>query len=273
VPNAAVYVPDDYYKNLDYNAASLFNAFCLAKQAGLDVGCIRKKDDWKSLRVIACPTGHLTSEEMDKMKAFVHGGGTLLVSSSDSYFRLHHIRDVLGVDVDEVCNVVSDVAFEGRGAALRFTAASLAGQVRTLVQTAGAEVVMTDEAGRPAVTHNRHGRGHCVFVGLPAEYAMSKTPDAPARVPYHRVYRLLKELSGTTYEIEADHPSVETAVFACEKGPIAVFINHERSAVTAPVTTTFKPARTIDLLSGEAPDAAHMTLGPSGVRLVRFDRA
>jgi endo-1,4-beta-mannosidase len=281
-PDTAVYVPDSYYTSLNYKGLCLFNAYCCAKQAGMNVGCIRSKDDWSKIRVLISPTGSLGLSEMEKIKRFVEQGGILIMSADGMYNNLFHIKEVLGVEMEEVNMVLSDIilkpaeAWMGLQADERFcfSAASVKGHTQTMVTPKNAQRILSDEQGHAVVTGNSYGKGFCIFTAFPAEFSLAHTPDAPQTIPWWKLYRAAKTIAKVQYAIEADHPYIETGILKGKDSSIGIFINHENIPVTAPVRTDFTCRKTEDLVRGNtAGQLTQISLEPNQVSVIRFDHA
>ena len=278
-PDVAVYVPDNYYGDIDFNGQAMFNAYCLAKQAGMNVGCARRTDDWAQYKVVICHAGGIGVPEVDRLKAYVEQGGTLLISADGHNNNLFRMSDVLGVNIEEVDMITEDITLKAganwqglaKGGKFGFAAAGIAGRTRAIVKTAGAKCILADAAGHPGLTYHRFGKGHCLYTSFPAEFALARMPNALRKTAWWKVYAAAKALAGVKYAVEADHPSIETGVLEGQQGAIGIFINHESAAVNAKVRTSFRYAGTQDVLSGKkGGKISKMALGPNGVKVIRF---
>ncbi|HEY8488315.1 MAG TPA: beta-galactosidase trimerization domain-containing protein [Thermaerobacter sp.] len=89
-PRAAILLPERYYDNADAditperNFAVLFNAFVLARRAGLAVDLVRPDDDWSGYRLLIAPCvprrNSLSNRTWNRLRRWVEAGGTLYLS-------------------------------------------------------------------------------------------------------------------------------------------------------------------------------------------------
>lgn len=281
-PDVAVYVPDNYYNDVDFAGQAMFNAYCLAKQAGLNVGCARRQDDLSAYKILICPTGAISVAEVDRLRDYVANGGTLLISADGHYNNLFRMRDVLGVAIEEVDMITEDITLKApahwqtlrKGDTFRFAAAGIQGHTRAIVKAAGkggARILLTDASGHPGLTYHAFGKGHCLYTTFPAEFALARMPAALQTNPWHKVYAAAKTLAAIQYPLEARHPAIETGILQGSKGALAIFINHQNTPAKAPLRVSFPYANTQDLYTGKkAKKLTTLTLPPSGVKVIRF---
>ncbi|ADU51645.1 Beta-galactosidase trimerisation domain protein [Thermaerobacter marianensis DSM 12885] len=104
---AAILLPERYYDNADpdvtpeRNFAVLFNAFVLARRAGLPVDLVRPDDDWSGYRLLIVPCvprrNSLSTRTWNRLRRWVEGGGTLYLSYDG--VALPGMEEVFGVAV------------------------------------------------------------------------------------------------------------------------------------------------------------------------------
>lgn len=104
---AAILLPERYYDNADpditpeRNFAVLFNAFVLARRAGLPVALVRPDDDWTPYRLLILPCvprrNSLSNRTWNRLRRWVEAGGTLYLSYDGA--ALPGMDDVFGITV------------------------------------------------------------------------------------------------------------------------------------------------------------------------------
>jgi len=213
---------------------------------------------------------------MEKLKNWAAAGGTLSLSSWVSYYPSANISDCLGTEISQVTSLTSEISLKPGNAGegleqMKF--GSMSGLYRAHLRLTTAEAAMTDENGDPVMTVNKFGKGRVFHSGIPFEFSVAKTAWGHRTIPAWKIYGLLKKLAGISYDIEADHPSLERGILRGKDGSIGVFVNHENTAVKSPVRTSFKPSRVLDLTTGrEASFVKEVRLEPNGVKVYKFVR-
>lgn len=279
-PKAAILASKDWYGDLAFCSRAAFNAFCLAKEAGIDTDHAKMSDDWSPYRIIFCLTTGLTIDDMDKIRKYVENGGVFVVSPTSSYLNIRYLQELFGVTTEEAIYLTDSVAVKvdrnwnglKKGVRMEFSSPKLDGKFLYSVSPAGCDVVMSDTLGRPAMTCHKAGKGYAVLLSFPLEYAMAVIPHAHQEIPAWQVYRAIAALTDVARPVNAEHPYIETGVLEGRDSTIAMFINHERTAVTAPVKVVREPRRVFELLSGKPVKTwQKLALDPSEVRVWRFE--
>jgi hypothetical protein len=278
--DAAIYVPDGYYSDLGYWGQAHFNAYCLAKQAGLNAGFTRSKDDWSGYKALIVPGNNIGLDELRKIADFAKNGGAVLFSVSHNRNDAGYIREAMGAVIAEIRK--TDDPFElvsvtgqfglRSDERLNFGGTKLQDRFSFVLESSGAEVLMKDGQGNPALLLNRYGKGVFLTLAHPLEAAVSGMPRAPRTAAAWKPYAALKSAAGIGYPVETDRPEIETACFRTADGFLALFVNHENSSVTAAVRFAKAPSAASDFLTDQPLKAvpAAIDLPASGVRLLRF---
>ncbi|QIA27427.1 beta-galactosidase [Thermaerobacter sp. PB12/4term] len=106
---AAILLPERYYENQDpditpeRNFAVLFNAFVLARRAGLPVDLVRPDADWTGYRLLIVPClprrNSLSNRTWNRLRRWVEQGGTLYLSYDGA--ALPGMEAVFGIRIED----------------------------------------------------------------------------------------------------------------------------------------------------------------------------
>ncbi|EKP95544.1 beta-galactosidase trimerization domain-containing protein [Thermaerobacter subterraneus] len=106
---AAILLPERYYENQDpditpeRNFAVLFNAFVLARRAGLPVDLVRPDSDWAGYRLLIVPClprrNSLSNRTWNRLRRWVEQGGTLYLSYDGA--ALPGMEAVFGIRIED----------------------------------------------------------------------------------------------------------------------------------------------------------------------------
>jgi beta-galactosidase len=218
--------------------------------------------------VIAPALYQLTRAQADRLRAYVQGGGLLILTyfSGIADERDHIwtggypalLQDVLGLVVEEWQPLMP-----GETNTLRLANSSetvSCAKFCELLQARGAEVIATYGggfyAGRPAITRHRFGAGEACYIAT-----------QPEKNYLTKLFDDLLRPRGIVVPVKAS-AGVEVAVRETETAEFLFVINHEAK----PGEVDFGAWTGTDLLSG-APCAGAVELEPFGVRLVRRKRS
>ena len=223
---AAILLPERYYENYDpdvtpeRNFAVLFNAFVLARRAGLPVELVRPDDDWSPYRLLILPCiprrNSLSNRTWNRLRRWVEAGGTLYLSYDGA--ALPGMEEVFGMAVVDaypreavhgpgpwelVLTTEPDEPRPAGGAGggyravarlapsprfpprKRLVATPTGAQVVGWIRPTYAERTRRDAGGledrEPAVFVHRYGRGWAVLVTDPLEWILAGMPGVYGR--------------------------------------------------------------------------------------------
>ncbi|MET8976461.1 beta-galactosidase [Streptomyces sp. NPDC004539] len=230
----------------------------------LTVDFAHPESDLSSYPLVVVPALYLMTEAAgNNLRAYVEGGGTLVVSFFsgivDEHDAVHDgaypgaLRDVLGLTVEEFSPLLEgeSVRLTGQGGA------ELTGDVWSeFVVPRGAETLWTFAdglaAGRPAVTRHRLGEGTAWYVST--------------RLGADGLDTLLARAEGDAGITPRDLPrDVEVVRRSGESADYLFAINHSDADAKVPLR-----APGTELLTGE-PTAGHLAVPAGAVRVVRLD--
>jgi glycosyl hydrolase family 42 (putative beta-galactosidase)/cellulase (glycosyl hydrolase family 5) len=227
-----LYVPEreraDGGSYLDGGTGTLatFYAYLLLKRAHLDADIVT--GELGEYELVICPSvTHVTLTDLDRLCAFVEGGGVLYYSVGD------HLHGFPGSELSGVRIVDYSLLPDGR-TSIRWDADEWpvdwgVGPARplTIAATAALPVACYPD-GTPAVLVNRVGRGRVVFCGAPYERQL----DRPGRLTtggWERLYRRVATLAGVSPAIDCADPEIEIVPDDPAEPRRAVVINHGSS--------------------------------------------
>ncbi|NUR87046.1 MAG: beta-mannosidase, partial [Nonomuraea sp.] len=144
-----------------------------------------------------------------------------------------------------------------QGTTLAFNAAgSRDSRAYLPVEPTNAEVVATDQHGRPALLRRRAGAGWLVLGTYPIEHMAALTPRVNPE-PTYRVYDALAVLAGVDRPVTVDDPRVSVDLLVHEDGTRHAFLVSQSEE-----PLTVKPAGLDEAV----------TIPPYGVRVVKVSR-
>lgn len=255
-------VPEQTYLQADASGApGLFGAYLLAKRAHLPVEFTRAPEPHH--RLLVCPSlRRVTLPDLERLTAFVTGGGTLLYSPGD---HLHGYggEDLFGVRmVDFTVDAAAHGSFEWQGTqyALDWSVLGPGAHLPTVAATT-ATVLARFPDGSPALTRHTVGAGTALYLNAPFEQLLDRPYALEAGRP-ERLYRDVAALAGVTPEAGCDRPEVELTAVAAGGRRLVVAVNHG----TAPVSTTVTAA------GPDGPPAEYpLFLDAKGVEVLMLD--
>lgn len=245
----------------------LFNAFVLARRAGIDVDFVPAEGAWERYRLLFLPCvprrGALSVRTWRRLADWVAAGGTLYASYDG--LALPGMEEVFGLRVEDAYPREADADApwalqpeDGDDGAAPWARYRGLGRKRLRVAPAGARVVAR-LAGEPAVLVHRYGAGHAFFVTDPVEAILAATPGAYRRDASHRLYALAAAAAGVEPRWATGHPDVEARGLATGAGEAVLLVSHapeDEVVVLRPPADLPPGARLVDLESGEEWPAA-----------------
>jgi hypothetical protein len=90
---------------------------------------------------------------------------------------------------------------------------------------------------------NRFGKGTVLFLAVPVEKLISKTPYGLEKDRTHLIYRYLRDLAGVTPSLDIFDPQLERTYHPVSRNEgYWVLVNHRREKLKAVVEAKRKPA-------------------------------
>jgi endo-1,4-beta-mannosidase len=262
----------------------LLQSYASARMADLAPAMVRETDRVADSRLVIVPsTKALLATTWPALERAAEAGSTVLVTYSvgespvqrgpwhpdfDRFFsvrREHRYGLADPVTGDELVWTVSS-AFGGldAGEQLRFRAAGTAdGRVFIPVVPDGADVLMTDASGRPALLERKVGKGRILLGAAPVEYFAARTPRVNPDDTV-RLYQAVAAHAGVQNLVAVDDVRVLSDILVHEDGRHwAVLLNQSGDALTV-------DARAADgsLLGEDGQKTLAVDLAPYGVAVV-----
>jgi endo-1,4-beta-mannosidase len=276
------FTTDEYRQDIRDNLAQ---AYVAAREADLPVSMVREFDGLgDEARLILLPsTKLLMAPTADRLIELAEAGSTVYLSyfaGSTSTQRgpwVPRLNELFGlrqslqyglINPIEVSDVVLTFEREfgdlGPGDTLSFKVAGTESSRSFLpVEATDAEVIATDQGGRPALLRRRVGKGSMIFCTYPIEHMAAKTARANPEDTW-RLYAALSIVAGVELALSVADPRVMVGLLVSGNQELAVVVNLSDEPVVAVLTTigaTFGPER-----SGDTVD--EVTLAPFDVQIL-----
>ncbi|MEK6794752.1 MAG: beta-galactosidase trimerization domain-containing protein [Spirochaetota bacterium] len=224
-----------------------YNAFVLAKQAGLEVDFIYPHDALEKYDLLICPSiaGHSNyfATNWNRIMKRAHDGATIFLSYDGGHFT--RSSEVFGLDrVDrEVAQAMAMNADASAPKALAGLTISGKQDWRLSIREQSADVLMRWTDGTPAMTSKKYGKGTAVFLGAGIETIRANTPHALENDASWKIYAYLKQTAGIRDAIElADAPFIERTYHAIsEREGYFTVVNHTNAVFTADILCEAMP--------------------------------
>lgn len=229
---------------------SVFNAFVLAKQAGIEAEIVGPEADFSQYKLLILPSVEGPStfkrSQWDKMLAFVEQGGVLYLSYNGC--SLPQLEALFGLQVDYrwQTNKAEHVLLLSGGERLTYQ-----GQVKAALKfrSQSAAVLGTDDEANPVLLQNGYGKGTSIFCSLPLEELLINCGPEYKTDKTFTIYQHLKKLAGLQAPVEVDHPAVELVVHRLGESKLAVFVNHGPEALNLDVLIRDKALKAMTVLN------------------------
>jgi len=280
---SAIVVPSNIY---NYEVGKgVFNAFILAKMAGLNPAIIRAYDDFSSYRLLTLP--FILCHRIDffpKVMDYVGSGGVILCSLGPGYIPVKRMTDflteVLGVEVSPSFRYLKDreaLIFKDdmpplkKGLTIRYS------RIKPLVYSpiidVHGRVFAVNSSKEPALISNNFGEGVAITSSIPLEYLLSNEPRVYEKGDQtYKIYRYAADLAGIKRLIESSSPYVEIGMLRCDKILHVILVNHLNSEVSVEL----RLRRRLSLIEAEADGELHeqaakfsVSLGPLEAKVFR----
>ncbi|MEK6794073.1 MAG: cellulase family glycosylhydrolase [Spirochaetota bacterium] len=230
-----------------------YNAFVLAKQAGLEADFIYPDDALDAYDIIICPSlagrANYFSTSWNRIMKRVHEGATLYLSYDGGHFtRSSEVFGLTHVDREPSRGMTAKATTGAPAALLGLT---LAGKqdVHLAVRDTNADVLMQWSDGSPAMTVKKYGKGTAIFLGVGIETIRANTSYALQNDSAWRVYDYLKQFAGIREKIElVDAPFIERTYHPLsEREGYFTVINHTDAVFTNAIVCEKMPESFINV--------------------------
>ncbi len=210
-----------------------FNAFVLAKRAGIDADIVGPDDPLEGYRllIIPCAEGfsHFTQPQWERIRTRAAQGATLYVSTNGA--SLPDMDEMAGVEIQyrrtvagrRECRVVTPRP--GLEADTLLTWDGHAPAAHLVTVTTGTLIAEAAD-GSPLLVEKAWKQGKVVLLNEPVERYLCRKSGASVADETWRLYRYLKALAGIGYPLECTHPNVECGLLREGDGLLAVLVNH-----------------------------------------------
>lgn len=239
---AAIVVPECYTARVNSMQEVMFNAYVLARQAGLHVCYVWERDlatldEGARLFIVPAVEGYRTSTWYTLAER-VHQGGGLWCSYGGTGQMAYPWRNLFGVEaLGTELTAGSRLPLPG---AEESVLAVAGGTARLVLQTESAEVISQSADQAYSLTRNRHGRGQAFLLNYPLEAEMTDLAVGEMEA-FHGflLYRWAAVQAGLQPTAMADDPRAEVACYEQGARVLVVFVNHSLSSLNTELTLTF----------------------------------
>jgi endo-1,4-beta-mannosidase len=277
-----------------YIHQTLRQAYVSARLADVPVALTRESDGIAAgARLYLVPSvKQLLAPTWTELERLAEDGATVYVSYSPGTTAWHRgpsypsLNASFGVEhdlraglVDPITDDTVTLTFQHDfgslvgGAQLTFRAAGNEHSRAYLpVRAAGAEVLATDAAGRPALLIRRVGAGSMVLCTYPVEHMAAVTPRANPEAT-SRLYGALAAHAGVRRAIQVDDPRVAADVVVRSDGTRFAWLvsqADEPTTVKPQLSAGLRPVPAYGANDSDAADGV-VNIAPFGVRVLRLD--
>jgi endo-1,4-beta-mannosidase len=273
-PRAALLVPSYFHVDYPFSREdrarmrrTLLQSYVLAQKAGIEVAVVPEDQDLGGFDLVLVPaTQKLLAPTWERLAAHARAGGTVYVSffygDHDSHYGMwiHNFEELTGArhglryGVPERPPEVVTLVGDGLTLAAATGASGAFPRAHLPIETLGAEVVLRDLAGRPALVRNRLGRGQVFFLAYPWEHYLAEQPDINECDASHALYAHLAAAARIEPRYRSPDPRVQLRVVEDGRDDLVWVFNRSWSPVA------------VDL---DLPGARDATLTPKEVRVLR----
>jgi len=223
-------------------------AFVTCKAAGLDVDLIDNEDSFEPYQLLICPSyeglAPIFYKDERRIDQFVKNGGTLYLSMAHGCWE--RFEPFCGIQLANKHKTHGPLSLQiaGSDITIDFPAAE---HWETETILCGAEVVATDQSGKPAVIMNRYGKGK-VFLALhDFEKILGDSYDNHFdmnRLFY--LYRAIRNEAGIAPAATSENPWIEI----CDCGAYLILINHGAETASENISLSSSITGLIDASTG-----------------------
>lgn len=251
---------------------STYGTFILAKQAGLDIEFCHCEDNIPKANAYFLPSvshAHLTVRFMREIMKRVEEGAALYVSIGNDAI-ISHFEPFFGPEPLTHYYPVKDDKVEAFGESFSFRP-----KFKIDYRATSAEVLATDENGKPVMTKNTYGKGVVYFLAYPIEELAGKEPGvisgSAAAKAYYKFYNELKEFRSSEKTVIKDNPYVTYTEHVADDNTIVVVAVNcvpRESCVNFDLGDRYSFAsqiggETVDVISSKKGHSIQMTMSPN----------
>ncbi|MDA8065966.1 MAG: hypothetical protein M0031_10785 [Thermaerobacter sp.] len=227
---AAILIPDAYYDHPDgltpeRHAGVLFNAFVLAKQAGLDVDFLPARAAPGPYRLLIMPSwprrGGLGAAAWRRVREFVRGGGVLYLSYDG--FAAAELAELAGARLLGPRPGPGGVSFADRGLGTDLSC-SPGVPWHLGVQPEAGRLLAADPALAGGLLEHHPDRGGVLLATWPLEWDLGRRSNPYPTDRSYLVYRRAGELAGLAPPVRP--PSLEVRGWRRGEGRRLLAVNH-----------------------------------------------
>jgi endo-1,4-beta-mannosidase len=273
-PRAALIVPSYFHRDYPFSFQDrgrmrrvLLQAYVLAAKAGFELSVLPEDHSLAEFDLVLVPsTQKLRAPTWSRLRAHAEAGATVYVSFfyGDAEFHrgmwIHGFEELTGLRHGlryGVPDLPPDVVtLEGAGLRLRTstTASAPFPRAHLPVEPQGAEVVLRDEAGLPALCRHALGKGQVFFLTYPWEHYLATQADINERDDSHVLYASLAAAAGIRPRYPSPDPRVQVRVVEDDVDDLLWVFNRSWTKVA------------VDL---DVPGGRDLALDPKDVRVLR----
>ena len=235
-----VFLPDNYYKQIDKAFLPVYHSYILARSAGLYVNYIWEGDDLsKGKNPVFIPTiENYYNKSWYSMLDFVKNGGTLYCSYGGIQQLGATFNELFGVKVEGHKTIYKDLKskFENKNYKNISIKDYPAGKTMIVVKPYNAKIIAFSEDNDPLILVNNLGKGKSYLLTYPLESAISTYDgkDLYESNLHNLYYKVFCDASGEP-DIYCQNPEIELALFKKENEKLIILINHSDRSISTKI--------------------------------------
>lgn len=200
-----------------------FMTYCLAKQAGLNIGFAYSELEIPDSNTYIIPSVKgvkpIDKKKLLQIEEKVKNGATLYLSLDNGI--LPQFKELFGMEVVDSRRYAENLTVEINGKTIPFTR-----ERRVVLESVGAKVLANDSTGNPAITKYAYGKGTVYLVNFPLEAMLINQPDM-VEGDYCEIYKAVFANQINSHEVITDNKKVAVTLHPDTDGSICcVAINY-----------------------------------------------
>lgn len=221
----------------------IFNAFVLARRAGLAVDIVSPDDPLSGYQLLIVPCAadhsHFTQPQWERIRARTAAGATLYVSSAGA--SLPGLNDMAGIELQYRRGVtgarLASIVAERPGLPAGFVLCWMGDTPKApLVAPTEGVVIAVNAAGDPFIVEHGWQNGRVIWVGEPVERYLCGKSGLSVTDETWRIYRYLRDAAGIVAPVQSEQPNVECGLLQEGDQLLAVLTNHSAAPISASLT-------------------------------------
>ncbi|MCB9556009.1 MAG: beta-galactosidase trimerization domain-containing protein [Deltaproteobacteria bacterium] len=287
---AALIVPSYFYHQYPFcwedrsrMRRVLLQSYTIASLAGIELELVPEEQSLDRYQLILAPaTQKLLAPTWRDLKGHAQRGAEIYWSYYGGDFPFHqgawchNFSELTGCEHRlryGLCDLPSDslVLDDQRGTEIRLdtTVGAPYSRSRLPIALKGAQPLMHDDAGRPALVRQAHGKGGITFCSYPLEYYLAQNYEQDLQ-PICRLYRQLAERAACRTPIAIDSATIQARTLRTGKQTLLWLFNRswseQTASIDAPAATALFGCR--DRLR---PGRQQISLPPKAIAVYRTD--